>query len=359
MFAIVITAMAASAVIANAETPLDCKANPNADYKYSKTYNLKYIIPSEPDAEVKVETTVDIFDNSKYLSVPDKNSQFVKVYCKITFPEGFDDYRDYEVNFTGHSLQPPRTDWKYVGNVAYGAMYSQNFGTHNLHVGIYGYDGVSIPFEVIPARPTGMKIITYPDKIWFDATYVDALKCGNTSMITINGGSWLVSNSTDGGIIKGFKPNKKYDAILAGMELDSNGNIMGKSSYAYEVKNIPTGPSVKPVIKSVKISNVKVKKYFDTSSWKYRYKTTYTATVTLSKKASGTKGARIRFQGLNGLTSTTETVKGTGKTFKKTITMDAPKSFKGGKIKVSLMTYSNNKYKCYSYESKGKTVTIK
>mgnify|MGYP000771828857 CR=1 FL=1 len=45
-----------------------------------------------------------------------------------------------------------------------------------------------------------------------------------------------------------------------------------------------SGPAVKPVIKSIKVSNVKVTKYFNYSEWRYKYKTKFTVTVTLGKK---------------------------------------------------------------------------
>ena len=53
------------------------------------------------------------------------------------------------------------------------------------------------------------------------------------------------------------------------------------------------GPAVKPVIKSIKVSNVKVTKYFNYSEWRYKYKTKFTVTVTLGKKPKGAKGIQL------------------------------------------------------------------
>ena len=59
------------------------------------------------------------------------------------------------------------------------------------------------------------------------------------------------------------------------------------------------------------------------------------------------------------MTGEYNTIKGTGKTFTPTITKNAPVSQKGKKVKVSVRTYSDNKYKAYSHNSKAKTVTLR
>ena len=70
----------------------------------------------------------------------------------------------------------------------------------------------------------------------------------------------------------------------------------------YVLKNVPMGPATTPVIKSVKVSNVKSERYFNTSEWRYKYRTKYKITVTLSKKAANTKGIYLTVAGTNGFT---------------------------------------------------------
>lgn len=376
MLAISVTVIAASAVLASAENLYDCKVNPNADYKYSKEYTVKTdrYNPSTSDSiKVKVEATENIFDPNNYMSVPDGFGKYLKIYWKITIPDG---YKDYDVKqatdktkFYGNSLQPPRVDWKQVGNILYGAAYTAWIGEHGLDIVLQEDDGtytgslcetIHIPFVVSPARPLAMKITSYPDLILFNAGNVSAESCGSYSYITRKdtGEMYQVKNTT-GAYIEGLTPGKTYDFILAGVNIDSDGNKIGKSSMPYEV-SVPMGPKTKPVIKSVKISNVKVKKYFDKERWKYRYKTTFKIKVTLSKKPAKIKGSVISISGISGMVgSVNKTVKGTGKTFTASVSMDTPKTIKNKSAKVTVRTYSNNTYKCYSDDAKTKTVKIK
>lgn len=93
-------------------------------------------------------------------------------------------------------------------------------------------------------------------------------------------------------------------------------------------------PTTKPVIKSVKISNVKVTKKWNWDQMRYMYTTTYKAKITLSKKATGTKGIYVNIHGSD------YKVSGTGKTFTVSCRDTGTKSFKGTSVKIKLRTYS-------------------
>ena len=121
-------------------------------------------------------------------------------------------------------------------------------------------------------------------------------------------------------------------------------------------RTIQTSPTVNPVIKSVKISNVKVKAYRPNPlSTVVRYKTTYKMTITLSKKASNIKGIKVK-AGLGEYTA-----KGTGKVFTINCVNDSGVSYKGTKQKLKVMTYSASASYGYalSGQTKYKTYTIK
>lgn len=153
-----------------------------------------------------------------------------------------------------------------------------------------------------------------------------------------------------------YKPNTKYYLsiypvnyyMINGKETMLQGNPTKRT--------IQTSPSVNPVIKSVKISNVKVKAYRPNPfSTVVRYKTTYKMTITLSKKASNIKGIKVK-AGLGEYTA-----KGTGKVFTINCVNDSGVSYKGAKQKVKVMTYSASASYGYalSGQTKNKTYTIK
>lgn len=154
---------------------------------------------------------------------------------------------------------------------------------------------------------------------------------------------------------KWYKANTKYYLTIYPMAtVEINGKettIFGKGTN----KTVQTSPTTQPVIKSLKVSNVKVKKYFDTERWKYRYKTTYKLTITLSRKPSNAKGLMIK------VGAGEYQVKGTGKTFTTTVVHDSGVSYKGSKEKVKVMTYSTGSAYGYalSSQSKTRTVTVK
>ena len=153
-----------------------------------------------------------------------------------------------------------------------------------------------------------------------------------------------------------YKPNTKYYLsiypvnyyMINGEEKMLQGNPTKRT--------IQTSPTVNPVIKSVKISNVKVKAYRPNPlSTVVRYKTTYKMTITLSKKASNIKGIKVK-AGLGEYTA-----KGTGKVFTINCVNDSGVSYKGTKQKLKVMTYSASASYGYalSGQTKYKTYTIK
>lgn len=153
-----------------------------------------------------------------------------------------------------------------------------------------------------------------------------------------------------------YKPNTKYYLsiypvnyyMINGEEKMLQGN--------FTKRTIQTSPTVNPVIKSVKISNVKVKAYRPNPlSTVVRYKTTYKMTITLSKKASNIKGIKVK-AGLGEYTA-----KGTGKVFTINCVNDSGVSYKGTKQKLKVMTYSASASYGYalSGQTKYKTYTIK
>lgn len=153
-----------------------------------------------------------------------------------------------------------------------------------------------------------------------------------------------------------YKPNTKYYLsiypvnyyMINGKEKMLQGNPTKRT--------IQTSPTVNPVIKSVKISNVKVKAYRPNPlSTVVRYKTTYKMTITLSKKASNIKGIKVK-AGFGEYTA-----KGTGKVFTINCVNDSGVSYKGTKQKLKVMTYSASASYGYalSGQTKYKTYTIK
>ena len=151
-----------------------------------------------------------------------------------------------------------------------------------------------------------------------------------------------------------YKPNTKYYLSIYPLNYyEGKPNPLPGNPTK---RTIQTSPTVNPVIKSVKISNVKVKAYRPNPlSTVVRYKTTYKMTITLSKKASNIKGIKVK-AGLGEYTA-----KGTGKVFTINCVNDSGVSYKGTKQKLKVMTYSASASYGYalSGQTKYKTYTIK
>lgn len=213
-----------------------------------------------------------------------------------------------------------------------------------------------------------MKITTYPNKFNINSINVSAADSGRTSRLEVVGVNknfaTIINGWNDGKCIKakGMKPKKKYTFKFYGKlkvdnpALDAPDGITVEGNPAV-FKNVEMGPAVKPVIKSIKVSNVKVTKYFNYSEWRYKYKTKFTVTVTLGKKPKGAKGIQLTttVQGI----SSYKTIKGKKNTFTANFNWDAPVSLKGRTASFKVKTYNNAKYKAYSYDSKPKKLKIK
>ena len=328
MLAVAVTVIAASAVIASA-----------TDYKYTK------------EVQTSKGTVTIAFDQNPDLFIFKRGG--VQLNYKITLPESSEfTSLDIKNNSMGTS------SWEKISenpSVYEGRAKFFEIGVFKM-VGEYkGTYATEALYDIycLPAKPVNMKITSYPTHIIFDADKVNALECGMKSGIVINKEMSFIKNGT-AGKISDLK-DKSYKILMFGAMFIGDAMSTGEAIQ----KTVPMGPKMKPVIKSVKISNVKVKKYFSYQEWKYRYKTSYTMTVTLSKKPKNIKGVDLLIQGMNGLNDAHRTVKGKGNTFKTKVTMDSIKSYKNGKVKVIATAYTNNTYKAYSYDSKGKVVRIK
>lgn len=340
----VTTAMiAATAVVASAAT-----INKNdADYKYSKTFDDGTVVSFTKDL-INAPATKDY------------------IQCRIQLAEG-DTFGNYPY-FTDSSLKKINgQQWDKNGDVAYGVL---NIKDTNLKPGVFylycngiGWSEDRMDFFYVNfKKATKMKIQTYPNKILFNADYLTRDQHGEytnvlasvggktfSAMLKNGWGEWIAYKTPSA-----MKPGKKY-TLYAG-QIDRVNNFQVNSDV-YKLATVPMGPSTKPVIKSVKISKVKVKRYFNYDEWKYKYKTTFKMTVTLSKKAKGAKGIDLTstVQGI----SSYKTIKGTKNTYTASFNWDMPISLKGRTIAVKVKTYNDTKYKAYSYDSKVKKVKIK
>ena len=208
-------------------------------------------------------------------------------------------------------------------------------------------------------KATKMMITTYPDKILFNADRLTRDQHGEYTNVFVKGhnfdamlkngwGEWMATKAPST-----MKPGKKYDLYAGQIDRVNNYQV---NSKVYKLATVTMGPSTKPVINSVKISNVKVKRYFSYNERKYRYKTTFKMTVTLSKKAMGAKGIDLTTS-VNGISSY-KTLKGTKNTYTANFNWDMPMSLKGKTVSVKVKTYNDTKYKAYSYDSKAKKAKI-
>lgn len=343
-----VLAVATALIAATAAAVSAATINKNdADYKYSKTF----------DDGTVVSFTRDLI-----------NEPAAKDYiqCRIQLAEGrtFGDYPYFNdsglKNLNGQQ-------WEKNGTVAYGVL---NLKDTNLKPGVFylycsskGWSGNRMDFFYVDfKKATKMKIQTCPDRILFNANYLTRDQHGEYTNVLVKAGGKTFSAMLKNGwgewiackTPSTMKPGKKY-TLYAG-QIDRVNNFQVNSDV-YKLATVPMGPSTKPVIESVKISNVKVKKYFNYDEWRYKYKTTFKMTVTLSKKAKGAKGINLTstVQGI----SSYKTIKGTKNTYTASFNWDMPISLKGKMIKVGVKTYNDNTYKAYSYDSKPKTVTIR
>lgn len=339
MAAIIVTMIMATAAIVSATT-----------YTYSRE------ITNKAGDTIKLEADTD-------LSKPVRAGSNKTVYFRISTLNGkaFGDYS--EITTPNNSSGDPLYTY---GKTSYeDAVTLNQLGSYTLDISGGKSSDSDYEFSllvnsknedvgVIAKLPSKIKIWSTPTTIYFNKKYVDYVTCGTTVLIQEKGTtdySKLDSTTGDSGYLGKFKPNKKYTFNIM------SGNLIGNTLYygsGILTKTVPTGPSVKPVIKSVKVSNFKVKKFWSYNDLEWKYTSSYTLTVKLSKKASKTKGVVVTLG--NG---ETRKVKGTGKTFKMGFNSTTNHSEKGTKMGVKVKTYSNNTYMCYSDDSKTKKITIK
>ena len=338
----VTTAMiAATAVVASAAT-----INKNdADYKYSKTFDDGTVVSFTKDL-INAPATKDY------------------IQCRIQLAEG-DTFGNYPYFTDSSKKEINGQQWDKNGDVAYGVL---NIKDTNLKLGVFylycngmGWSENRMDFFYANfQKATKMMITTYPNKILFNADRLTRDQHGEYTNVFVKGhnfnamlkngwGEWMATKAPST-----MKPGKKYGLYAVQIDRVNNYQV---NSEVYKLATVTMGPSTKPVIKSVKISNVKVKRYFSYNEWKYRYKTTFKMTVTLSKKAKGAKGIDLTTS-VNGISSY-KTLKGTKNTYTAKFNWDMPMSLKGKTVSVKVKTYNDTKYKAYSYDSKAKKAKIR
>ena len=337
----VTTAMiAATAMVASAAT-----INKNdADYKYSTTLGNGTVVSFTRDL-INEPVATDY------------------IQCRVQIAEGRE-FGNHPYFGSFYNDRLPNQEWDKNGTVAYGVL---NLKGSNLKPGKYSlicrsdsWNDYMIDFFYPNfKKATKMMITTYPDKILFNADRLTRDQHGEYTNVFVKGhnfdamlkngwGEWMATKAPST-----MKPGKKYDLYAGQIDRVNNYQV---NSKVYKLATVTMGPSTKPVIKSVKISNVKVKKYFSYDEWKYRYKTTFKMTVTLSKKAKGAKGIDLTTS-VNGISSY-KTLKGTKNTYTANFNWDMPMSLKGKTVSVKVKTYNDTKYKAYSYDSKAKKAKI-
>ncbi|MDD6769200.1 MAG: hypothetical protein PUD82_07460 [Coriobacteriaceae bacterium] len=151
-----------------------------------------------------------------------------------------------------------------------------------------------------------------------------------------------------------YKPNTKYYLKIYGADryLDTAGGVHYYAGKAI-TKTVQTSYAVNPVVKSVKISNIKVTNL--STIFERKYRTTYKMTITLSKKAANIKGIKVFAAGGY------YTAKGKGKTFTITVSNTTDRSYKGMKTNYRLCTFSavDSVGGAYSSWTKSKNYTVK
>ncbi|MGN0658610.1 MAG: hypothetical protein ACI4LA_03290 [Emergencia sp.] len=303
------------------------------------TSDKGFMVPrsSNPTAGVKVTFQITS-DNSPIESVRVCNETEDYNSNSVTYTYEYDDLRQ-DVNVMKITLKDGSYEELYNCPLILPASYpsgdiSVKTDPTGLAISAYGWKSIN---------GSEYLIAVYKDsaRTKFLGSYYAETEAGAVSILKKNN-SWYKANT------------KYYLSIYPVNYYEINGEqkmLMGKPTK----KTIQTSPTTKPVIKSVKVSNVKVKKYFDYSSWKYRYTTTYKLTITLSKKASNIKGLMVQASGGE------YTAKGTGKVFTVNVRSDSGMSYAGKKVKVRVMTYSASASYGYALSSptKYRTYTVK
>ncbi|MGN0078172.1 MAG: hypothetical protein ACI36V_05225 [Coriobacteriales bacterium] len=282
-----------------------------------------------------------------------------------------------EVNFTFTTDKTPLESvsvggftWTLSGN---SAEYTQRFDStkqedSRMVITLENGASCTLPLNIYPAQliakeitvktdPTGIVLSgfgyaeRYGARLYVDvykdaamkqrlATYNDDMS-KSTVAIHKSGASW-------------YKPNTKFYLKIYGVDryLDSNGEAHYYAGNAI-TKTVQTAPSVNPVVKSVKISNIKVKNL--STLFVKKYQTTYKMTITLSKKASNIKGIKIFAAG------GTYTAKGNRSSYTITVSNTTDRSYVGMSTNYKVCTYSasDSVGGAYSSWTKSKKYTVR
>lgn len=208
----------------------------------------------------------------------------------------------------------------------------------------------------IRTDPTGMVISGFDFPDWFGSRlYVDVYKdpAMKNLVSSLNGPIGNGPLAIHKNKYKWYKPTTYYLKIY-GVERYKNPD--GSYTYAAAApikKIVKTSPRVNPVVKSMTISNIKVKNL--STLFVKKYHTTYTMTIKLSRRASKIQGIKVFAAG------NYYTVKGKGSTFKVHVSNVTDRSYKGLKTNYSLCTYSapDSRGGAYSSWTKSKTYRVK
>lgn len=351
MLAVAVTVMAASLVVASAATG-KAYTGINNDSRATVTFNKTSVIPDSGTFYTKL-TDGKQFTNLKATVKAAGDYKITKVLVKSEDGNRYVAQHEWLDNLTEVDLD---MDLEYCGKYTMYITYYGEIKTGNVN------------FYVCPSIPGKIKIEAHPDFIAFNTGVVDPAQHGDKTWLVDrkNGDVFEMKNFWNEDQTKtGLKPGTKYNYLIMGC-------VDGLTSANPINANITTASKVKPVIKSVKISNFKQKKYFDRTYWATRYSISYTMTVTLSKKPANTNGIIISYAyaGQSGK-MVQRTVKTTKNTATIKVVQNSPVSYKNTSMKVYAATYSNksfkdstngNKkysYKAVSYLSKAKSAKLR
>ena len=330
----------------------------NAKTTY-KAQDKETTVTFDHDGEARAE------DGFYYLTLNDKKTP-VTVNIKVNPPEG----KTVE-DVICHASNGYNTDdyCSFIPESNTGKVTVKMCGTFNLLIKFGDGSSTQMNFYVGSARPTKIGITAYSDRIMFNTNLLDPMYYGSETRVIDKSNGDVFSMKQfwqEDQQLKGLKPDTTYSYIIAGYYEDENTGYWGYGN-ALDIK-LTTGSKIAPVIKSVKISNVKKDRYFDKEYWEYRYNISYKLTVTLSKKAKNNDGV-IMNTSYSGMTGGKQYVIKTNKdTFSTTVNINSVSSYSNQKVTVNVATYENKFYKVgnkkYSYEavsarSKAKSATLK
>ena len=246
----------------------------------------------------------------------------------------------------------PGSDYLISGNVE-----GQNQATFTITYGIaswahytYGYTRLSVKTEAgvlsnnvdiigKAAAPVVSDVTSYYNKILFNKCQIgDSMYPSASQPVKVymkSGKKWVLKATVKNGRpfqIKKLKPNTKYQFKFVSACKGPDGSLINGSST---VKTYRTGRKVKPAIRSISVSNVKVtynsrfEKYMGKWTWRKYYTTRFTVNVQLKKQLPGTQGLYI--DGVK--------CKGKGTNFK--VNLSYSGNHRGRKTPINVIPYSN------------------